>query len=101
MPIRVFLVLPAIPRAAVTRLLDCEGDILVLGAVNDLSGLDRCLATAQSADVVLVSGDDGAAADAFAHLGLHDIPAILSIDSEDSNVEVHEVISTAHTLGDP
>lgn len=100
MSIGVFLVLPAIPRAAVTRLLDSAGDIVVLGAVNDLSGLDRAAATAQKADVVLVSGDDGAAADAFAHLGLRDIPAIVSIDSESTNVELHEVVPTAHALGD-
>jgi hypothetical protein len=100
MPIRVFLVLPPIPRAAVTRLLDSAGDIVVLGSVNDLSGLDRALATAQRADVVLVSGDGGGAADAFALLGLQHVPAIVSIDSESTNVEVHEVIPTARALGD-
>lgn len=100
MPIRVFLVLPAIPRAAVTRLLDSAGDVVVLGSVNDLSGLDRVLTTAQRADVVLVSGDGGAATEAFEHLGLHEIPAILSIDPEGTTVEVHEVGPTTRTLGD-
>jgi hypothetical protein len=100
MPIRVFLVLPAIPRAVVTRLLDAAGDIAVVGAVNDLAGLDHAIAMAQGADVVLVSGDGSAAAEAFEHLGLHDIPAIMAIDPTGTNVELHEVIPTAQALGD-
>lgn len=100
MPIRVFLVLPAIPRAVVTRLLDSADDIDVVGAVNDLAALDHAVAIAQRADVVLVAGDGSSAVEALEHLGLHEIPAIMAIDPTDTNVELHEVIPKARALGD-
>jgi DNA-binding NarL/FixJ family response regulator len=100
MAIRVFLVLPAIPRAVVTRLLDAADDIDVVGAVSDLAALDHAVALAHRADVVLVSGDGSSAAEAFEHLGLNEIPAIMAIDPTDTTVELHEVIPQAQALGD-
>jgi hypothetical protein len=98
--LRVFLVLPAIARAIVKNLLAGERDITVVGAVSDLAGLGAAAGAARTADVVLVSGDGIAAAEAFEHLGLHDLPAILAIDPKGTNVELHEVIPRAQPLGD-
>jgi hypothetical protein len=98
--VRVFLVLPAMSRAIVANLLAAEGDITVVGAVSDLAGLRAAVGAARTADVVLVSGDGVAAAEAFEHLGLHDLPAIMAIDPKGTNVELHEVIPRAQPLGD-